>query len=260
MPEGSGNFDLVILSHVLEHVADLQSTIRDVTSLLSEHGRCYAEVPDASRYAEFVLAPFQDFNTEHINHFGLSALRNLFVCHGFTEEGSGRKEIESSPGCPYPAAYAFFRRVAKSCDRKAEYELDESFRRGLLDYIRASKARLLQIEQKIAPLCAEPSGLMVWGTGQLTMKLMAETSLRNAKIHCFIDSNPINHGKALLGIPIIAPSQITDFSVPILLATLLHHREIGTTIRNDLRLPNPIVSLDESLIPFATAPASTESR
>ena len=35
MPEGIGRFDLIILSHVLEHVADLQAVIRDLTALLN---------------------------------------------------------------------------------------------------------------------------------------------------------------------------------------------------------------------------------
>jgi len=40
----------------------------------------YIEVPDAARYIDFLYSPFQDFNTEHINHlssFLMKILKNL---------------------------------------------------------------------------------------------------------------------------------------------------------------------------------------
>ena len=37
--------------------------------LLKTNGVLYIEVPDATAYVEFLYSPFQDFNTEHINHF-----------------------------------------------------------------------------------------------------------------------------------------------------------------------------------------------
>jgi SAM-dependent methyltransferase len=69
LPSQIGTFDCVILSHVLEHVLDIASAIQALRRLLREGARVYLEVPDAVRYADHVYAPFQDFNTEHINHF-----------------------------------------------------------------------------------------------------------------------------------------------------------------------------------------------
>lgn len=245
MPADLGKADLVILSHVLEHVADLQATLRDLIPFLDEGGRFYIEVPDAARYREYLVAPFQDFNTEHINHFSLSALRNLFGRHFFTAESSGQKNIESSPGCPYPAAHSFFRRSASAkIGRGSTYEVDNSVRANLVDYIAASNRKLAKIERQLAVVCADGQPLMVWGTGQLTMKLLAETSLRKARILAFIDGNPINQGKKLIDVPILAPEEVTDRSIPILLATMLHQKAIEHTIRGKLQLPNAIIALD----------------
>lgn len=242
MPVAIGKVDLVILSHVLEHVADLQSTLRDLVRLLHDGGWFYIEVPDAARYREFLVAPFQDFNTEHINHFSLSSLRNLFGRYGFAVESSGQKNIESSPGCPYPAAYGFFRKSSPA-EVGAVYEVDDPVRASLLEYIEASREKLTEIEHRLGAIWASGKPLMVWGTGQLTMKLLAETSLGRARVVAFIDSNPINQGKKLVGVPIVAPEQITDRTSPILLATLLHEEAIRETIRERLHLPNPIIAL-----------------
>ncbi len=241
MPSDIGQFDLVILSHVLEHVVDLPATVRDLVPLLREGGRFYVEVPDASRYHEFLLAPFQDFNTEHINHFSLAALRNLFARHGFEVDSRGQKTIESSPDCPYPAAFSFFRRSAAT--EEVTDEVDPSFHANLLAYIQASRQKLDDIENTLAPLAAAEGSLLVWGVGQLTMKLLAETSLGEMPIAAFIDANPIHHGKRLRGLPILAPRELRDRTTPILLATLLHQKDITEIIRDQLKLPNPIIAL-----------------
>ena len=58
----------------------------------------------------------------------------------------------------------------------------------------------------------------------------------------FVDNNPINQGKVLRNIPIIAPNQLTEFDTPILITTLLHHQAIAEQIKN-MNLKNEIVLL-----------------
>lgn len=65
-PPNLDQFDLVILSHVLEHVKDVQPALHQIRALLADLGYLYIEVPDASRYVDFMFSPFQDFNLEHI--------------------------------------------------------------------------------------------------------------------------------------------------------------------------------------------------
>ncbi|MDQ2659989.1 MAG: class I SAM-dependent methyltransferase, partial [Verrucomicrobiota bacterium] len=230
-------------SHVLEHVADLRSTVRDLSNLLRPAGILYAEVPDASRYFDFLVAPFQDFNTEHINHFALAPLRNLFLSHGFSFETGGQKEIASSPGCPYPVCYGFFR-VRSAESEPINYEIDESFRQNLEAYVVASHDQIRKINDKLLRLARSRAQLIVWGTGQLTMKLLAESSLAEVQVIAFVDGNPINQGKTLRGAPVLPPERIKDDETPILIATLLHYKEITATIRETLRLSNPLITLE----------------
>lgn len=55
-------FDCIILSHVLEHIYDLQKAIRNVTSWLRVGGILYIEVPDASRYSDYYIVPYYLFS------------------------------------------------------------------------------------------------------------------------------------------------------------------------------------------------------
>ena len=244
LPAQTRKANVVLLCHVLEHVRDLGRGVEALASLLAEDGIAYVEVPDAGRYREFVFAPFQDFNTEHINHFGAASLVNLMRRGGFEPISCATKTIETAPGLPYPALFGFFRKrgVAASA---ADFLTDSDLLASLEEYVGRSSEILARIESVIGPLVRSRMPLVVWGTGQLTMKLLAETSLFDANLVALVDGNPINHGKTLCGraicpperIPIIAPDAC------ILIGTLLHHEAIVRRIRGDLGLKNQIVTL-----------------
>ena len=74
--------------------------------LLRPGGVVYVEVPDATRYADCLAAPFQDFNTEHVNHFGPVSLASLLARGGIRGAGGRRRRSRPRPGIPYPAVYA----------------------------------------------------------------------------------------------------------------------------------------------------------
>jgi SAM-dependent methyltransferase len=242
LPAELGRYDLVILSHVLEHVADLRGLLAPLAGLLNSGGRLYVEVPDATRYLEFVSAPFQDFNVEHINHFSLASLQALFAAGGFAPVGSGRRDLPVSQGLYYPAVYVFFRRGETALPGPAP---DFTLREELRSYIGRSAELMRDIECRVAPLAEPAHGpIIVWGTGQLALKLLVETSLRHARIAAFVDGNPINQGKILRGVPVIAPEGVAQLPpYPVLIATQLHQDEILGVLRRELGLGNPVITL-----------------
>jgi hypothetical protein len=243
VPLEAGSFDGVILSHVMEHVRDLSTAMDRVYSILNPGGWVYIEVPDASRYNEFLVAPFQDFNTEHINHFSQTSLANLCRRNCFVPEACGNKTIFSSKDMLYPALYWFAR---KSSDRLSIVK-DEVLRGDLESYVTASHALLARIDANIRRLLNNYSEIIVWGTGQLTMKLLADTCLRDAKIAAFVDGNPINQGKLMRGAKVLAGSQIHAPEIPILVCSLINATSILETIR-DLKLPNRVVTLLQGVV------------
>ena len=244
LPPGLGRYDLIVLSHVLEHVADLRGVLASVTGLLAEGGRLYIETPDASRYTECLTAPFQEFNVEHINHFDLAAFGNLLGREAFVLESGGQKTFETAPGIDYPAVFGFFR-LASGEDGPLALNANFTLRDALLEYIARSQAIMDGIEAKLRPLAAPGAPpIIVWGTGQLTSKLLAETSLGRAHIAAFVDGNPINQDKFLRGLPVLAPERLRTLPPhPVLIATLLHQQAILAVLRDELGLENPTVVL-----------------
>jgi SAM-dependent methyltransferase len=238
-----GCFDVVCLSHVLEHVLDMDVAVSAIRAVVKPGGICYVETPDALRYAPFLKAPFQDFNTEHINHFSIDALALTFrLRSGWSVVDSGTKEILSSPGNPFPACYTLLRRDDKETVWETP-ERDADLENATKEYIDASWQLLGQIESNIKSRIDLSESLLVWGTGQLCMKLLVETSLATANIISFVDGNPVNWGQSLNGVPIKSPKEIKDSHHPILIASLLNQEQIENDIRIKWGLTNSVIHL-----------------
>lgn len=241
-PPEAGGSDLIILSHVLEHVLMLGESLVQARALLSPGGMLYVEVPDAARYSECFAAPFQDFNTEHINHFCVASLANLCAAHGFEPVAEGTKTLDIPGGAFYPACYGFFRLAETAPADQPVWRRAPEFLEVMKRYVTESSERLHQIETKLDSVLSQ--SVIVWGVGQFTLKLLVETGLKNAEIVAFVDGNPMHHGKMLYDRPILAPEALPNLPPhPIVIGSLLHHVAIADRISCEMALPNPIVTL-----------------
>lgn len=135
-----GKFDCVVLSHTLEHVQDVHGAVHWISEVLSSGGKqvAYIEVPDATRYVDFLYAPFQDFNTEHINHFSKVSLKNAMGLAGFEDVESGVKIFTISSNMEYPAIFGFWKKSTNEMIKKMEPDTDSVIR--VREYIRQSPA------------------------------------------------------------------------------------------------------------------------
>lgn len=81
-----GEFDVITLWHVLEHVTELNTTVSELKRLLSTHGKAIIAVPnlesfDASYYKKYWAA--YDLPI-HLYHFSKESIIKLFKKHGFS--------------------------------------------------------------------------------------------------------------------------------------------------------------------------------
>jgi SAM-dependent methyltransferase len=229
-PFPHGLFDCVVLSHTLEHIQDVRGALDWIGERLDPAGKglVYIETPDATRYVDFLFAPFQEFNTEHINHFSESSLINALELAGYETLHTGQKTLAVSAEMGYPAVYGFWRKAAT---RAPAPRRDPLMVERMAAYVARSKADLEAMDARLRAALEKHPRVVVWGTGQLANKLLIETCLGQADIAAFVDSNPINHGKVLRGVEIISPAALRDRPEPIVITTTLHHRAIADQIR-----------------------------
>lgn len=242
----TGSFDCIILTGVLEHVRDLHGALKGLLPLLKTTGFLYIEVPDAAAYVEYLYSPFQDFNTEHINHFSQSTLRNLVGKFGLGAVFEGSRIVRSSGTSFYPDIYGVFR---AGSDGAAEVGIEALTNRIKL-YIAASEEMMKGISERLSHDLAGSNGVIVWCVGQLTMKLLKYSPLGRANIVAFTDSSPVNWARTIHGTRIVNPEDLRGMPHSIVIASLLHQSEIAQKI-GSMGLENRLVFLrDRPEIPF----------
>src|ERR1019366_3637219 len=179
----------------------------------------------------------------HINHFSVGTLKRLFASHGWRVAAFGAKAIASSPSTRYPCAWVLAE-LQKPGEAVEEMTPDRSLRLALSRYVTASHTLLSRVIARCEELGIASKEVIVWGTGQTTAILLAETPLGGARIRAFTDSNPIYHGRTISGTPVVPPDALRAWpKIPIVIGSLLHGGEIAAAIAAR-GLANPVIRLD----------------
>ena len=84
MEKPNKKYDMIIISHVLEHIYDIDIFLNSVECQLNEDGYIYIEVPNADNYDLLKeICPLQEINIEHINFFTKYSLNKLMIKHNY---------------------------------------------------------------------------------------------------------------------------------------------------------------------------------
>ena len=243
-------FGLVILIGVLEHVRDLSASLERVRALLSAEGLVYVDVPDATRFAQYADAPFQQFSAEHVNFFSEASISNLLSSAGFEAVWCHQGVEALTALSPMPNVAGLFRLKTDAVRSRTK---DLATRLSLEDYLDKSRSIERDLLAAVDAVVDRGEPLMVWGVGTLTRRLMATSRLAEADIRAFVDSNEHYHGKSLAGIEVIPPSAVRGRTETILVASV-YQVEIERQIRGGLGYTNRIVHLLEQPATDAKTP------
>ncbi len=239
---GPASYDFLILVGVLEHLRDLSASVRHCTRLVPEGGRMFVTIPDASRLHEGEDAPFQEFSLEHINFFGPVSLRRLLAAHGWRCRWLEQAEQLVNAKTTTPVIHAVFERATGSLKGEvAAVDLDTS--RGLREYVAKSQRDHQAVEPTLRSAATAGEPLIVWGAGSHTLRLLANSPLREAPIQAIVDANPRYRDKSVLGIPIVSPEWLEQQPGTILVSTRVHQDAICHRIRHELKLAHPLITL-----------------
>ncbi len=210
-------YDLVIMSHVLEHIRDLNGTIAMLRSLTGETGRLFIEVPNRAGHPAVDL----DQNWLHYHSFSATSLVMLLRRHGYDV-------LQAQTGAFHNPRYPDSLRVLAAAGRPPNaahrpFISDELRRRGI---------------DRVA----------VWGAGLQTFELLLPYIDREI-IACFIDSGPAKHGTVIAGKPVVAPEQLAAQSgTDVLINSIDYEREIRERIERDFAPNvNHVVSMADIL-------------
>ena len=242
LDEVTERFDVVMLTGVLEHIRDVEESIKALIKLLKPAGRLVIVVPDASRYQECFSAPFQFFSMEHVNYFAPTSLSNLMARHGLQEMLIKQTDGYLGPNSWEPVLIGVFK-LHETNNNLMEPICDTKSEPALRAYIKKSRLQEQQIACIIDEFVKSQVPLLVWGAGTHTLRLLEMGNLLKANILAFIDSNPNYQGKKLHGKPILAPSECRDIDAEILISSQVAEAEIKKYIELDLKCNKKIHTL-----------------
>ena len=228
-------YDAIILYGVLEHLVNVAEACEIISNSIKMNGLLFIGVPNTNDFNPYLNGPYQEFSTEHINYFCLASLENLLVQYGFELV---LLDSLCNPGniiCGFKKS-GIVKKIIKECYSKS----------NINRYIEKSM-KLEKIITNIISNCCDDE-LIVWGTGTLTLYLLAERILSIERIKVFVDSNSHYIGGSFQGIPIISPKELLSYTEPILISSFIWYDEIFIKIRSELKMDNEIISLKDSLI------------
>ena len=247
IPGTVGKFDVVILSHVLEHVLNVRETISITDNLLNENGSLYLECPNAEYYYDVIHAPLQEFNAEHINHFTETAFENLMGLFHYSKTVTGDKTMVIASNQDYHAVYGLFK---KQTDNTSLFTVrfDNTIRKHIDQYINDSNKIFDKIKETIAALPKdEPIALV--GIGQFAFKLLKTDIFQHGRAYKLFDNNSMNVARKINGKEIMhgdnLVSEYRTEKFTIIISSLIYEVPIAKKIselfeRNGEKVPEMI--------------------
>ncbi|HIE88244.1 MAG TPA: class I SAM-dependent methyltransferase [Gammaproteobacteria bacterium] len=226
-------FDCIILSHVMEHILDIQPAMDQLFELLAEEGTLYLETPDLRQYQENSATPFSYIDIEHINHFTEHSLSNLMALRGYKIIDSGTKKWPIGNDRFYPATWTL------GCKPQTKDP-------GIEDHTRAYITSGMEKHyEEINKLIESQEEIIVWGTGSLTQRMYSMANLSECNIRMYVDNNKQKVGTTFGGRQIGSPTEI-DVDCPILILSVYDSNTIVQQI-HDMKLKNKTITLDHGL-------------
>jgi SAM-dependent methyltransferase len=240
-----GNFDLVCLMAVLEHLLDPRALLKEVARQLKPGARLLVEIPDAGAFdrpsTHEPLEPFGEFSNEHINYFSIGDVRRL--AHAVGLEVERWRPYRSANGAPGLFALLHQSRPAPALRQPDSGSPPTRVSTGdsLLRYVERSRLVMAQVESRLSEACR--GAVLVYGAGNHTCRLMVQSpSLANCRVPAVFDRNHHLHGVKIGNSPVLPPEKITEFpDLPIVVSTFNARREIQATL--SAATSQPVIAL-----------------
>ena len=224
-----GQFDIILLSHVLEHLLSPKMILSDIRNLLGKRGLVYIEVPNLLR----PFVPMGYFTIEHLSYFTPATLSSLLELGGFTvdiELFDNSEDIE-----PFYPVIAAVGKKSKSAQRRIVNDYKAAYN-AIEDYKQTSGNAVNSIQSKIDFIIknTKRGKLGIWGAGIHTSQLLSMTTLSGEPVAWVFDNDPKKHGKRINGVEIIGltrPENVAELVDAIVISSKASETEIYNQIK-----------------------------
>jgi 2-polyprenyl-3-methyl-5-hydroxy-6-metoxy-1,4-benzoquinol methylase len=198
-------FDVVILSHVAEHLKHPMDIFKNIRTILSEDGLIFIETPDIDYFNEQDL---YQFSFEHINYFNTNSTKNLLQRAGFELVDSNVFYNDKSTAPFYPTLGTLWKKSDDKFEVENCYEKNKETIQKYIDLIENFRGRLMT---KVDDIINNNKNIAIWAAGTLTSQLISQTNLAKGDIKAIFDNDSKKDGLKMENITINKPTLSSDY-------------------------------------------------
>jgi len=229
-------YDLVILTHVLEHLYDPTKIMNKCFNMQENGNWALIEVPLFERIDKF---PPGLLSLEHLNYFSESTLLRLLYLTGYVPYLIGKLFYNNE----YPVITVVARKEkSKSIELMSDYNRANSL---LINYCEKNGVGWKRIELKVKKQLKKGTFCYVWGAGIHTSQLFAFTDLNKYLIvKGLLDSSPTKWGKQFGDLKCYSPDTV-DLKAgdTIIISSYASEKEIYESLEKYRRIGVTIIRL-----------------
>jgi len=198
-------FDIVMLSHVAEHLKYPSDIFKNINNILSKDGLLFLETPDIDQFDEKDL---YQFSFEHINYFNLSSTENLLHSCGFELVDSVVFQNDKDIAPFYPTLGSVWKKSDKKHEIENYYEKNRATVQKYIDLINNFRGGLMT---KVDNIISSHKNIAIWAAGTLTSQLMSQTNLSKGDIKAIFDNDAKKDGLKIENITIHKPNMSAEY-------------------------------------------------
>ncbi len=239
--------DLLIYTHVFEHLWDLDDVIEQAKKCLKSDGLLFIEVPNASNYSHArVFEYFWISIAEHINHFSDHYLELLLINHGFEKIMVVENTVPyNNPSYGYPSLKMLFRKNETKSSVSIELKSNSSLRRRIQSYLENENEHILKHKRMVNELKNSKNSVFVWGIGIEFFILSTFTDLLDCNISALIDKNADKQRMAVNGNRIRPPEHLKQApSDSVILLTSVFNKSQMKEYLNEISFKGSVIIIE----------------
>ena len=233
-PKTRDKYDLIILTHILEHLYDPTISLIKCQDLLNPGGHLLVEVPALIHPEKWSIS---FFTFEHVNYFSQISMNNLLEKAGFSILGDWSLTLDRRD---YPVMTCLAKKNASlktveiiSDYDKSKYECEY--------FLKKNNEMWQSINNHLENELKEISHCIIWAAGIHTSQLLANTSLEDmTDIDYLVDIDPQKENIQLGRYLIRSPDSInfSDPTLGIIISSFEAENEIfkGIMSKNNLKV------------------------
>lgn len=232
-------FDLVVIRHVLEHVINPVSIIKDIVTVLKIGGYLYLECPNVLD----VLSKkrYYDFFYEHVHYYNPNILENLLKLAGFEKTFFASLRDNQHFGILLKKTSE---QNSNNIRAQANLEYVSKMQNKIIGFKEQFNNYIEDLTKLISTEKSQGHNIAIWGAGCHGITLACHLKLNEKIIDCFIDLNELKDGHyaSLSHIPIKTPEHV-DFKKldTIMIVASLHQEDIFKNLISEYKFSKKVI-------------------